>query len=346
MTNDKIDRTYEIMRQAVPLMVKHRIPVTGENYAVWYKYVSGTDEDLRRAIEALVDGKAEFTEEQNAALFGQFCQKGDERELQKIREDLKVVMDSLIGQTHELTGQAEQCDSYLCESVAILKETSTIQEIRNVVDQIAVRTKTLAKFGKAMKYRLEASLEALSTMKEDFEHVKTEAAIDYLTGLSNRKTFFETLSLSCKDASRHGGALSLLFVDVDHFKRVNDQFGHLIGDEVLKFVAAKIRDTVRQTDFVGRYGGEEFAVIMPRASLDTAQIVAERIRSRFAQSQLKATGTSQHLGVITVSVGVAQYHRGEAAEELVDRADKALYLAKSSGRNCVATDGVDIACTG
>jgi diguanylate cyclase len=346
VTVDQLNKTFETLRLAVPLMIQYGIPATGENYWVWYRYVSGQDNQLKQTIEKMIEEKEEFTKEKNDALFTQFCQHHDEGELQKIREDLKKVLESLFKQTQELTGQAEEYDTFVSSSIAGLKEISTVQEIRNVVDQITTRTKTLAKFGKAMRFRLEASLEALSTTKKDFEQVKVEASLDFLTGVPNRKSFFETLAVCCQDASHCHENLSLLFVDVDHFKKFNDQFGHLLGDEVLKFVASKIQNSIRKTDFVGRFGGEEFAVIMPHTSIEAAQMTAERIRSRFAQSPLKTSGSSRQLGVITVSVGVALYRWDELAEDFVNRADQALYLAKSNGRNCVATDALDLARTG
>jgi diguanylate cyclase len=338
-----LEETYGILRQAVPLMLRHSIPATEDNYCVWYKYVAGADDELKQTIDTMIASSAGFDEEKNRGLYDRFCLRGDEGELRRIRDDLVTVLKNLLDQTEELTGQAEQYDSCLSRSLAKLSETSTVEEIRQVVNEVIERTKTLAKYGRAVRHRLEATIEALSVSEEDLLRAKAEATLDFLTGVPNRRAFLERLSGLIKEASRTGVDLCLLFVDIDHFKNFNDEFGHLLGDEVLKFVASKTRETIRETDFVARFGGEEFSIIMPRTPLAAAGLVAERIRTRFAQSTLKTANTSRSLGMITVSVGVARYRPGESPEEFVDRADQALYLAKTGGRNRVVVDVEDMA---
>jgi len=121
-------------------------------------------------------------------------------------------------------------------------------------------------------------------------------------------------------------------------KNFNDMYGHMVGDQVLKFVTKKLKEMVKGRDFLARFGGEEFAVILPRTSLPGAKTLAENIRAFFAQAKLKSTATSGKLGGITVSIGAACYRSGEPLEDFIDRSDQALYLAKDTGRNCVATE--------
>jgi diguanylate cyclase len=130
----------------------------------------------------------------------------------------------------------------------------------------------------------------------------------------------------------------LLLIDIDHFKTFNDKFGHIVGDEVLRFVTKKIKDMIKEGDFLARFGGEEFAVILPRTSLSDAETVAESNRLFFTEAKLKSTTSSKSLGGITISIGVASYRPGESLEDFLDRSDKALYLAKDTGRNRVATE--------
>jgi diguanylate cyclase len=339
----KLEETYEILRLAVPLMLRHGIPATEDNYCVWYKYVSGVDEELKQTIDAMIASGESFGEEKNKTLFDQYCLKGDKDELKRIRDDLVTVLKSLLDQTKELTGQAEQYDSCLSTTVAKLNDVSTVNEIRDVVDEVMKHTKNLAKYGRAVRHRLEATIDALSVSEEDLLKAKAEATLDFLTGVPNRRAFFERLFTLTRESARNQTDLCLLFVDIDHFKNFNDEFGHLLGDEVLKFVGSKTRETIRETDFVARFGGEEFAIIMPRTPVTAAGLVAERIRTRFALSTLKTANTSKNLGMITVSVGVARYRFGEPPEEFVDRADRALYAAKTSGRNRVSIDEDDLA---
>ncbi|MEO2054114.1 MAG: GGDEF domain-containing protein [Nitrospira sp.] len=132
--------------------------------------------------------------------------------------------------------------------------------------------------------------------------------------------------------------LCLLLFDIDHFKRFNDTYGHITGDEVLRFVGRKIKEKVRGTDFLARYGGEEFTVILPKTPLAGARIVAESIRAFFSETKLKSVATSKPLGTLTVSIGAACYRSGESMEDFIQRSDKALYFAKNAGKNRVATE--------
>ncbi len=333
-----IEEIHGYIRLALPLMSEHNIPITPSNYSVWYKYVSGVDGELSRTIDSMLEKREEFSEEKNKALYAKFCAEKDEDELRKIREDLQQILVILLKQVTELTGQAHEYEAFVFKSVDLLSEDAPIQEIKNVISEIIDKTKTLGKFGKTLQHKLKETTTALEVLKKDFEQVKTEAFVDFLTGVPNRKAFDDTLTICTSEAISDRKDLSLLLIDIDHFKRFNDEHGHLIGDKVLKFVAQKIKEIVRGRDFLARFGGEEFAVILPQTPLSGAKVVAESIRSFFAESTLKAVVTSKNLGTITVSIGVACYRPGEPSKKFINRSDQALYFAKNSGRNRVATE--------
>jgi diguanylate cyclase len=124
-------------------------------------------------------------------------------------------------------------------------------------------------------------------------------------------------------------------LDIDHFKKFNDHYGHQVGDEVLWIVESHLKENLKDKDFPSRYGGEEFIVLLLNTKLDKANIVAEQIRENISKKGLKIKKTEQSLGNITVSVGVSEFREGDTAASGVERADSALYLAKDSGRNNV-----------
>jgi diguanylate cyclase len=130
-----------------------------------------------------------------------------------------------------------------------------------------------------------------------------------------------------------------MMIDVDHFKQFNDTWGHLTGDQVLRLVAMSIKGAVRPTDTAARFGGEEFAVILPASSLKSGVLVAERIRQTVMGRELVKRSSGEALGRLTVSIGIASYIRGDTAAMLVERADKCLLEAKRSGRNRCIADG-------
>lgn len=160
---------------------------------------------------------------------------------------------------------------------------------------------------------------------------------DPLTGLFNRKFLFETLQREINIWRRKGGPLSLLMLDLDHFKNINDRYGHQAGDRVLKSVAAVAEATVRMSDLVCRFGGEEFAIVLPDTDRDDALEVAERVRVAIAQLRLKLGDDNVGL---TVSIGIAQMHEHHAdAAALLGDADSALYHSKRSGRDRIRIAG-------
>ncbi len=159
------------------------------------------------------------------------------------------------------------------------------------------------------------------------------AATDALTSLLNRRAFAEMVERDVSLAHRHGWPLSLLLLDVDHFKQVNDRFGHAVGDEVLAAVAATLGLTVRKSDLVARWGGEEFVVALSHTAVSGARVMAERLRRRIGEKRVDVKGREPL--VVTASIGVASLVQGESLEELVARADRAMYAAKAKGRNRV-----------
>lgn len=163
------------------------------------------------------------------------------------------------------------------------------------------------------------------------------SARDSLTGLYNRWYVMEKIDSEMNRALRHGSPMSVLMLDIDHFKRVNDSFGHTVGDEMLKIVGQVLRESCRIYDVPGRYGGEEFCIVLPETRVGNTTVVAERIRTRLAATELPVGNASVS---VTASIGVAGMDSVSdegvvSAAALIERADRALYAAKHLGRNRV-----------
>jgi diguanylate cyclase (GGDEF)-like protein len=165
-----------------------------------------------------------------------------------------------------------------------------------------------------------------------FRHVQTQAMTDALTGLFNHRYFQERIERETKLADRHGHQVTLILLDLDHLKRINDTHGHRAGDAALCHVANIMRKTIRDVDVCARYGGEEFVIIMPQCGREDAINVAERLREAIAAIPV------QKIGQVTASIGVATYPTAaKTKEELIEMADRAMYLSKAAGRNRVRT---------
>ncbi|OGG99555.1 MAG: hypothetical protein A2600_08740 [Candidatus Lambdaproteobacteria bacterium RIFOXYD1_FULL_56_27] len=171
---------------------------------------------------------------------------------------------------------------------------------------------------------------ALVELEEKNQVLEQMVISDGLTQLYNHKFIFEILSKELADARRYGDPVSVIMFDLDHFKKVNDVYGHPVGDEVLVKVARTIKDSIRESDLAGRYGGEEFLVVLPKATLADTKVVAEKIRKNIAALTWTQPGLA-----ITISGGATEFNGGNELE-LIDTADKLLYEAKNNGRNRIA----------
>ncbi len=172
----------------------------------------------------------------------------------------------------------------------------------------------------------------------DLQNTELEkmATTDYLTGTVNRRHFMEILETQKAQIERHQYALSLILFDIDHFKSINDQYGHDVGDAVLKQIADTVRKNIRQTDVFARYGGEEFIVLAPYTDMPNAHQVAENIRVALQKIE------NENVQGITASFGVAQYNNGESTSNLIRRVDEAMFKAKNAGRNQISSSGISL----
>lgn len=213
----------------------------------------------------------------------------------------------------------------------LVKPFDDIQAVLNVVNRAVDKIRLITEN--------QVLVDTLRRHNEDLERVNlkiSELAIrDGLTGLHNHRYFQEALATEVDRSRRHERTFSLVFMDVDFFKRYNDAHGHVQGDKLLCALAKKVRDRLRATDIIARYGGEEFVLILPEVSKEGARVFADVIRSYIADYPFEGRETQPH-GKITVSMGVATFPEdGDDGPTLVSHADQAMYQAKRKGRNIV-----------
>ena len=163
-----------------------------------------------------------------------------------------------------------------------------------------------------------------------FEKTQHQATSDGLTGLANHKTFYEILEKELWRSRRYGGQISLIMIDIDNFKRINDSYGHRAGDKIILEISRKIKACIRQIDTAARYGGDEFAVILPNTALADATVVAKRMVDVVSSSP--AMWKKEQIP-LSISVGVGQYDAQSSPEDITSRSDQALYMAKQAGKN-------------
>ncbi len=193
---------------------------------------------------------------------------------------------------------------------------------------------SVASYHLAGQWYAVGSVRDITERKQAEDRLREMATMDGLTGIMNRRFFMEQSEMEVRRAKRYGGPLTVIMLDADHFKHVNDTYGHDAGDDVLKFLAGAAGEDLREADLLGRLGGEEFAAILPQTPLAGAVEVAERLRERIESEPI---ATRQGPVPLTVSLGVAAWDESvQDVDMLVKRADLALYEAKEGGRNRVA----------
>ncbi len=186
---------------------------------------------------------------------------------------------------------------------------------------------------KELKERLKEMEEETEQLRTQVREERHQAFTDALTGLPNRFAYEERLEQEYERWKRYQSPLSLIVIDVDHFKRINDTYGHQAGDKALRIIARELSVSTRKTDFIGRYGGEEIVILMPETSADAALAAAEKLRKKIEECGFHFR---EKKVTITVSCGISEYRQGDTPESAFERADQALYEAKRSGRNrCV-----------
>jgi diguanylate cyclase len=328
-------------RQALEHLMHDGLTPTPQNYTVYYHYYSGGISALNAAYNSLAAG-GKISQQQCDELYnkyvvadGQIAFLRDANEV--IDREIKKVME-LLSQSAKGAGQfGENLDQFSGQ----LNTQPTVETLRNLVNKIAAETQVIAAQNQKLQGDLAVTTDQLSDMRNKFERIHKESQIDSLTEVGNRKFFDQQIINEMIEAREKDLPLSLLMVDIDHFKKFNDSYGHLIGDQVLRLVARTMIENLKGKDIIARYGGEEFAILLPQTRVQDAERVANQLRVTLATKQIKKRESNEILGAITISIGATEYITGEDKDEMISRADEALYKAKQTGRNKVVCTGLD-----
>ena len=332
------EKSAEYLRLALKFMGEYQIPVNPSNYLVWYEYVSGRNRKLGEAIERLMREAPSFTPELNRGLYRRYIVDERRKKGERILGELKRLLQEMPGYVDLARRDVSRGSDLLSGYALRLDDEAEISDIRKVVDAIVLETRRLSDVGDSLRKRLASSRREIDQLRSELEEIKGQATTDALTGLPNRMAFDIALAAEMERAGERS-EFTLLFADIDHFKKVNDNFGHLVGDMMLRMTAETIRQFIKGKDFAARFGGEEFVILLPDTPLPGAMRVAEDIRAHFESKKWTRRDTGESIGSITLSFGVARYRHPEAADTLIQRADAALYASKDAGRNRVTSEG-------
>lgn len=315
------------------LLDSHGVPPTPGNYRVIYEYMSGANAALQQDVTRYLGHQRRLDEtvltlwyERHIATDQFGTVRGMGANLEKIAGEFMTA----IGETSEI---ASRFGSRLASGIKALESDVPENARRSAVMEMAGAAREAQAESQRLLRALEVSRQETTAIMRELEQRRREALVDPLTGLFNRRAmdaqFAEII------AGRADQPVSVLAIDIDHFKAINDAHGHAVGDSVIRNVAQLIRKSIRGGDFAVRFGGEEFVVILATTPPRGAMTVAETIRRRIEGLRLKRTRDGQALAPITASIGVAELTAKDTAETVLARADDALYAAKRDGRNAV-----------
>lgn len=327
----------EYLRLALNHIAKYNLPVNPVNYTVWYEYVSGKNIKLKKAIDHSIENAKPFNNSKVEGLYQKYVADGDRIIISKLLTKISLMLKDITSHVSDTEGDLAGHGKKLGNLAVQISEVHDYNEIKNIVDQMIVETKELVHSGKRLQTRMKVSAEDLKQLQQELDKSQQEAQTDSLTSLINRRGLEKKLELERIRAKQNDSPFSVIMVDIDHFKRVNDTFGHLVGDSLLKSVAYLLKGHLRRNDIAARYGGEEFLILLSETGIDGAKAVGQKIRKALSTKEWKLKGTGERMGKITVSMGIARYELNEPEENLIKRADDALYMAKDKGRNQIVT---------
>ena len=246
---------------------------------------------------------------------------------------VKGLLDVIASSVAQFLDRTDAYSGHLSESREAIQKATSLENIKAIEQELLGNIDRLHKANTEYRSQLAKANEHISKQQEQLAKLEVDVGTDFLTGLPNRRTMEDRLRENVDRSNRYGSKFSLVIVDIDHFKKVNDEHGHMAGDRTLKAIAGLLSEHMRGSDVLARYGGEEFVMILPETADEQAERMAERIRAHVENATFKYNGQTIR---VTVSAGVGEVLKPkDTADHLFERVDAALYKAKQTGRNKV-----------
>jgi diguanylate cyclase len=334
MADKNLEKSFAILKQTIPLLLKHKISAIPTNYALWYTYVSNESPELKTAIDQVLDNNVQLSEIKTKELYRNHVAETEEVTAWELRQSLEAMLvelsQSLKDTRSETTNFKETMDTCVDDLAKVEKEGLSVEEVMALMRSLVKDTQNIRRSTISFNTALADAQNEIEALRGQLEQSQHDALYDALTGLCNRRYFDEELATQSLKPN-----LCLMLVDLDHFKKINDNYGHVMGDLVLKATAKKLQATCRDGAQAFRFGGEEFAIIVPNSSFSKARSMAESMRKAIEKIGVKDKRTGEIMGDITASIGVAEFTKGMNPLALIEKADKQLYEAKRLGRNRV-----------
>ncbi|MGY3882367.1 GGDEF domain-containing protein [Aeromonas veronii] len=335
MSKDTFAQSAAYLKQAVPLMIKYQIPTTPDNYHLWYNYVAASMPELNQAIDQAVKMQGTCSLTTCERLYHQYLAAQDEKQMEAMKLSLAAMANELGHSMQDAISDTgmfqEMLDKSFDKLSRIDDEGFSLEDTMGILRELVRESRDVRMSTMHFRNQLSNAEKEIKELRAALNETRKLANEDALTNLLNRRAF--DLELEGLIRSQH--PFSLILADIDRFKNFNDEYGHLLGDQVLRAFSKRLRDACKEGVTAYRLGGEEFAMLVPHRSLALARQMAESMRRAIERMSILDRKSGRRIDHITASFGVGEFNGQESADCLVERTDKLLYKAKELGRNRV-----------
>jgi diguanylate cyclase len=335
-------RILRLSEQAMQAMTRRNIAVTPENYTLFFGYVSKQPVALTDEIDAIERKAGTLDAPVLQALYARYMSDPMMRAriFTGTGEQVDDVMDHLFSSLGKLQDVNSHLVQDLLQNITDLHQESSVSELKNMLEASLETMMQIKSSGDAMACELHDAQEEIKLLRQDLAEQIEASERDFLTHAYNRKAWEKRADKALEEAAQESSTLCVALLDIDRFKLINDNYGHAVGDLVLKYSVELLKDSIKGRDIVARYGGEEFVLLLPNTPLKGALAVLENIRLVMAErlvSILPVMPGISEIQTITASIGVAEFSGSKTTlAALLKQADDALYAAKNAGRNQVS----------
>ncbi|MGL4473497.1 MAG: GGDEF domain-containing protein [Shewanella sp.] len=324
------------LRKALPLMMKHQIPTTPTNYALWYAYVAEQQPALNSELDRVIADFRTCPTVTGELLYRQYVADPVELDVRSMRQSLEAMTLELSASLQDTNNDAvkfqKQIDNQFNKLNLIEQEGMSLEQVLALVKSLVNESDSIRRNTGFFTQQLSKAQTEISELRAKLAQSEKDMLHDALTGCLNRRAFDADTKAIISQAPE---GLCVIMVDIDHFKKFNDNFGHQLGDAVLKAVGKRLQEQCRDGANIYRFGGEEFVVLVPQSSLALTRHLAESMRRAVEKLVLKDRRKGAKVDSITASFGVSQWQAAQAIETVIEEADRQLYQAKNLGRNRV-----------
>ncbi len=338
-TKDIPEQAKRIFTKIVDVFDKQQISPTPLNYFVWYKYYKGDNPKFRQEMDSILDNPFGYNDRIGRRLYDDFLIEQDDADNNfdlALRRLISSMVERMNAWSETLEKHTEELDE--C-AVSLSSPDINAEDLKRLTNSMISTASSMQKNSEELQEEMLTNSKEVIGLRQQLVEAKAELLLDELTQIGNRKAFNNSIEELTLDATDNPSSLCLIITDIDHFKRFNDNFGHLVGDSILRYFANLMKKTKLENESLSRYGGEEFTILLNNSSLEEAKLRAENIRRAIETVQLKHKNSAKSLGTITSSFGISVYKgEEETTDNFIKRADDALYYAKNNGRNQVITE--------